>query len=115
MVTARPVRVSSSFGPVDLVPGAIWQRDKMLVGCGDMVVHYISGEQLFEWNTMTLVRDTWLTGLQHGAARARWLCRPASPRSNPLSTRYARPSRRPVDPAARPRVIYGLGFRALVV
>ncbi|HKP64594.1 MAG TPA: hypothetical protein VJV78_47990 [Polyangiales bacterium] len=38
-----------------------------------MVVHYISGEQLYEWNTMTLVRDTWLTGLQHGAARARWL------------------------------------------
>lgn len=73
MLTARPVRVSSSFGPVDLVPGAIWQRDKMLVDCGEMVVHYLAGAQLYEWSTQIMVRDTWLTGLQHGAARARWL------------------------------------------
>ena len=73
MLSARPTRVNSSFGVVDLVPGSVWQGNRVLIDCSDMVVHYMVGTQLYEWNTQSFVRDAWLTGMGIGASQAQWL------------------------------------------
>jgi hypothetical protein len=67
------MRVTSSFGVVDLVPGSVWQGNRVLIDCSDMVVHYMVGTQLYEWNTQLFLRDAWLGGIGIGASQAQWL------------------------------------------
>jgi len=72
MLTAQPMRVNSPFGMVDLVPGSVWQGNRVLIDCSDMVVHYMVGTQLYEMGTQMFLRDAWLNGLIT-ASQAQWL------------------------------------------
>jgi hypothetical protein len=73
MMTARPTKVTTSLGVVELIPGSVWHENRVLIDCSEMVVHYMVGTQLYECSTQTFVRDAYLNALALGASRAQWL------------------------------------------
>lgn len=63
--------VASSYGPVDLTPGTIWDGGKLLVLVDAQTVHYTVGRNLYRWNTSDFIRDEWLGALARAAHNAR--------------------------------------------
>jgi len=73
MLTARPITVTTPLGVVELVPGSVWQENRVLIDCSETVVHYMLGSELYECTTQSFVRDALLNALALGASRAQWL------------------------------------------
>lgn len=73
MLTARPITVTTPLGVVQLVPGSVWQENRVLIDCSETVVHYMVGSELYECTTQNFVRDAFLNALALGASRAQWL------------------------------------------
>lgn len=73
MASSHKCTVDTNLGPVTLVPGTVWERERVLLDCSPMTVHYMVGTKLYEWGTQAFIRDQYLNGLSRGATQARWL------------------------------------------
>lgn len=65
---ARPVGVNSESGRIELRPGAVWGRTKLLACPSENYVWYSDGESFYECPTGAFVRDEWLPALHSGGA-----------------------------------------------
>lgn len=70
MPSAQPITVSSALGWVRLVPGTVWDNDKMLVWPTEMVVFYTEGPNLYEVPTWLFLRTFYLDAFARGVRRA---------------------------------------------
>jgi hypothetical protein len=68
--TSHRLTVSSSFGPVELVPGTIWAGRKMLFYAAPLYVWYAVDDRAYEVGTGTFIRDEWLSAYARGVATA---------------------------------------------
>ncbi|HKG20760.1 MAG TPA: hypothetical protein VKC34_02585 [Blastocatellia bacterium] len=66
---ARAVTVESEAGRVELRPGAVWDRDKLLACPSENYVWHAAGENFYESPTDVFVRNEWLPALSRGRGR----------------------------------------------
>jgi len=70
MKSATPATFPSTFGPVTLVPGTIWDGNKMLVMTMGLTTYYTIDDRLYECSTTDFIRAEWLAAYQRGVASA---------------------------------------------
>lgn len=68
--SSHPITVSSSLGWTRLVPGTVWDNDKMLVWPTEMVTYYTEGPNLYEVPTWLFLRTFYLDAMAQGMRRA---------------------------------------------
>jgi uncharacterized C2H2 Zn-finger protein len=66
--TARAIKVKSRKGGIELRPGAVWDRTKLLACPSEDYVWYSDGESFYECPTGAFVRNEWLPALSSGGA-----------------------------------------------
>jgi hypothetical protein len=67
---SHAIIMPSVLGDVELRPGAIWSRNRMIVNVSPMTIYYTIDNRLYEWNTSQFIRDEWLNSLSQGAKNA---------------------------------------------
>jgi len=70
MKAATPATFNSTFGPVKLVPGTVWDGNKMLVMTMGLTTYYTIDDRLYECSTSDFIRAEWLAAYQRGVASA---------------------------------------------
>ncbi|MEW6730070.1 MAG: hypothetical protein AB1489_01915 [Acidobacteriota bacterium] len=66
---ANSILVPCSLGKIELKPGTIWNSNRMLIYASPFSVYYSQGDQLYEYDPLNFVRESWPDHLTHGASR----------------------------------------------
>jgi hypothetical protein len=69
--TASAAVVPSVLGALEMVPGAIWRGNRMLVLVQGPTTYSTIDDRLYEWSTSDFARDEWLGATKEAASSAK--------------------------------------------